>query len=236
MTALARRQQALVEALLGRGEAVGLAALPGIEGGVERGLSAYRLNAKAVAAKALASVFPRVEQGLGDEQFAAMAWAFWRHAPSERGDLGCWGAALADFLDAQPGMDRALSDGARLDWACHEAERAADAALDAASLDLLATTEPTRVQLVLMPGLRLLRIDAQAIDLDEASLVPLLVWRKGWRAAQRRLDEGEAVFIEALLRGADLEQALGLAPNFDFSNWLQTALTERWLQAARLID
>lgn len=225
MTAEARRQQALVEALLGRGEAIGLAALPGVHGGIERGLSAYRLNAKAVAAKALASVFLRVQEELGEDDFAAMAWAFWRQRPPERGDLGCWGEALAEFLDAQPGMEKTLSDSARLDWACHQAERAADGRFDGPSLSLLASTEPAQLRLLLMPGLSLLRLDR-----------PVLVWRRDWVARHQALSEGEAVFIEALLARRDLEQALQQAlaadPQFDFSVWLQAALTETWLQAA----
>lgn len=225
MNAEAQRQQALVEAVLGRSDALGLAALPGVEGGIERGLSAYRLNAKAVAAKALASVFPRVIEWLGEDDFAAMAWAFWRQRPPERGDLGCWGEALAEFLDAQPGMEKALSDSARLDWACHQAERAADGRVDGPSLALLACTEPARLRLRLMPGLSLLRLDR-----------PVLVWRKDWVARHQDLSGGEAAFIEALLASRDLEQALALAlaadPLFDFSAWLQAALTETWLQAA----
>src|SRR6202012_2505332 len=100
------------------------------------------------------------------------AWAFWRQAPPVHGDLALWGAGLAAFLAAQPGIEDAPLDLARLEWALHEAERALDTALDAASLQLLATADPSRVGLRLRPGLQVL---------GAQSAVSLLVWRQGWR-------------------------------------------------------
>src|SRR6218665_2972934 len=152
--ALALAQQALLEVILGRGSVApqDLVGLAGIEGGLARGLQAYQLNARALAAKALASMHPRTLAGLGEQDFAAMAWAFWRWQPPEQGDLAQWGGALAAFLDAQEGMDPALSDGARLDWALHLAERAPDAVLDVDSLALLTEWDAATLRLRLMPG------------------------------------------------------------------------------------
>ena len=57
LESLIRRQQALVAALTDRTAGPeGLAGLPGIEGGQPRGMQAYRVNAQALAARALASV------------------------------------------------------------------------------------------------------------------------------------------------------------------------------------
>jgi len=226
---LAARQQALLAAISARSDASGLAGLPGVEGGIERGLLAYRLNAQALSAKTLSSVFPRLREEMGEASFDAMAWAFWRAHPPLRGDLGLWGAELAGFLAEQDGMEAEPCELARLEWACHEAERAADAALDIGSLDLLATQEPSQIGLSMRPGLVLLRQSSGS----------WLVWRRQWRAESRALPEAEALLMQALLDGVDLESALAAAMEayalFDFSAWFQTALTEGWLQAAHTL-
>jgi hypothetical protein len=204
--------------------------LPGIDGGIGRGLQAYRSNAKVLSAKTLAGVYPRLREELGEASFDAMAWAFWRVHPPLRGDLAQWGAELVDFLARQPGMDVDLLELSRLQWACHQAEQAADAELDIASLDLLSSTEAGNLGLRLRPGLLLLpRRGGQT----------LLVWRRQWRAQTLSIGPGQAGLMRALLDGTDLESALGLAlaadPRFDFSDWLQAALREAWLQGAYIL-
>jgi hypothetical protein len=219
---LAAQQQAFVDAVLGQGAAPqprGLRQLPGIEGGVERGLQAYRGNAQGLAVRALAGVFPRLHEALADNDFDTMAWAFWRRHVPTAGDLGRWGGDLAEFLAAQPGMDAGLVDLARLEWAQHEAESAADEVLDPATLSLLGTQEPEHLRLRLSPGLTVL---AQSDG-------PVLVWRRAWRALSSPLAAGDASFMRALIEGQDLHHALLRAGVFDFSNWLQQALREGWL-------
>jgi hypothetical protein len=210
-------QQAFVDALLGRGDApVGLT-------GAERGLAAYRANQRALAAQALAVPFTRLLEALGEHEFASLAWTFWRAHPPERGDLGQWGGELAGFLVERAGEASGLPDLARLDWASHQAERAADATLDADSLALLGTTLPERLWLQLRPGVAVL---AQRDG-------PLLVWRDGWRAKSQALSLASAAFVRAVLDEVNLAEALvkGLAlePDFDFGAWLQAALQNAWL-------
>lgn len=212
------RQQALVDALLGRSEPPA-----GID---PRGLAVYRGNAQALSARALGEVFGRLREALGADEFAALAWTFWRAHPPERGDLGQWGGALAGFLAERAGEASGLPDLARLDWALHEAERAADAALDAASLDLLASMPAEALRLRLRPGVALL---AQAAG-------PVLVWRDGWRGQWQALPAADAVFVRGLLAGASLGEAVAAAgAGFDFGAWLQAALRQAWLQGASLI-
>ena len=214
-------QQAFVDTLLGRGDAPA-----GLIGG-ERGLAAYRNNLRALAAQALAVPFSRLREALGDDEFASLAWTFWRALPPESGDLGQWGGALEAFLIERAGEDSGLPDLARLDWASHQAERAADATLDAESLALLGTTAPEQLWLVLRPGVALL---AQRSG-------PLLVWRDGWRAVSQAVSDAEAVFLRALLDGVNLSEALvkgsAAATDFDFGAWLQAALKNAWLQGVR---
>ena len=90
-------QQALVDALLGRGDA------PAGLTGTERGLAAYRNNLRALSAQALAVPFARLRQELGEDEFASLAWTFWRAHPPESGDLAQWGGALAAFLAERAG-------------------------------------------------------------------------------------------------------------------------------------
>ncbi|MEI7464842.1 MAG: putative DNA-binding domain-containing protein [Burkholderiales bacterium] len=236
------QQQRLLNALLGAsGKVAELAPLPAVT--QERGLHAYQGNLKGLSARALASVFTRVSQQLGEDDFAAMAWGFWRHRPPTRGDLACWGDELEAFLMERAGAASGLPGLARLEWSLHVAERAADAVLDAESLQHLATTEPAALGLRLQPGLAVLAMEPQALELLGAGVSQagsLLVWREGWRGEWRRLDETEAVFVRAVLDGRSLEAALraasvkGLAtePDFDFGAWLQSALRHGWLIAA----
>lgn len=214
-------QQAFVDALLGRGDAPA-----GLVGG-ERGLAAYRSNLRALSAQALAVPFGRLRDALGEDDFASLAWTFWRTHPPERGDLGEWGGALEGFLIERAGEESGLPDLARLDWASHQAERAADAALDAESLALLGTTPAEQLWLQLRPAVALL---AQRGG-------PLLVWRDGWRAVSQVVLPGEAAFVRAVLDGVNLSDALvkgsAATADFDFGAWLQAALKNAWLQAVR---
>lgn len=225
---LAQQQQALLDAILGAGEGGG-APTGLVDAGA--GLAAYRRNARALAARALAASYPSVVAELGDADFAAMAWRFWRDHPPQRGDIGEWGEALAGFLATHAGEASGLPQLARRDWALSRAERAADATLDAASLERLADTPPARLRLELRPGVAL--VDGTT-----------LVWREGWRGRWQALAGAEAAFIAALLAGDDLASALQAAQDsqhaaagqgFDFSAWLQAALRHGWLQRAALI-
>lgn len=214
-------QQAFVDALLGRGGA------PSALTGAERGLAAYRTNLQALSAQALAVPFARLREALGEEEFASLAWTFWRAHPPERGDLAQWGDALEGFLIARAGEASGLPDLARLDWASHRAERAADVELDAASLALLGTTPPEQLRLQLRPG----------VTLITQGDGPLLVWREGWAATSQAVLPGEAAFVQALLDEMNLAEALvkgsGAQADFDFAAWLQAALRNAWLQAVR---
>jgi len=214
-------QLAFVDALLGRGSA------PDGVRGAGVGLEVYRNNLRVLSAQALAVPFGRLREALGEDDFAGLAWTFWRVHPPATGDLGQWGAALPAFLVERAGEASGLPDLARLDWASHEAERAADAVLDGESLALLGKVQPDQLWLVLRPAVRLV---AQQQG-------PVLVWREGWRAVSQALAAADAVFVQALLDGVNLSDALvkgsAAATDFDFGAWLQAALKNAWLQAVR---
>ncbi len=150
----ARRQQRLVAAIFA--EQADTSTLGVREAGARalRGLGAYRANGEVTAAQALAAAHPTVQAMLGDDDFAHLAREFWRAEPPRRGDLGEWGEGLAGFIDAHPQLGDWpwLGDCARLDWALHACERAADELLDVASLERLGDTDPSLLVIELLPG------------------------------------------------------------------------------------
>ncbi len=257
----AQRQQALIAALLAPPGHV--PDLPLREQGerAARGIEAYRANAEAVAERALAAVFGTVQALLGEEDFAHLAAEFWRAAPPVFGDMGEWGAAFPAWLAAHPAMTPwpYLADCARLDLALHRNERAADAVADAESLNLLASTDPSQLVMVLMPGTELLLSRWPLAAIHHAHHVPpdeadaafeavrgllgavtdgstpsaVLVARAGWRAGLHTLDAPAARWTQSLLGGQPLDQALAAAgEGFDFAAWLATALRHAWLKGA----
>lgn len=252
------RQRALIGAILApRGDA---AALDLNETGerAARGLAAYRANAEALAERALGAAFGSIRTMLGDDDFAHLAAEFWRANPPQRGDVGEWGADFAGWLQAHPAMTRwpYLADCARLDFALHQNERAADASVDADSLALLADADPQHLRLVLMPGTALVssrwpivtihRAHQSGADADFALArdaierecgQDALVSRDGWRATVTELAGPEAAWTASLLAGANLASALDRAgAGFDFAAWLAHAIQQRWLKGVVAVD
>jgi hypothetical protein len=252
----AERQRALMARLLApRADANGL---PTRESGARalRGLQAYRVNADASAARALGTAFPTVRTLVGDEDFEQLAREFWRAAPPQRGDLGEWGAALADWLQAHPQLSAwpYLGDCARLDWALHRCERAADDGFDAESIVRLGDTEPEQLRLDLVASLALVesvwpigmildahrRADAAALAVVRDALArpsgeSVLVARRGWRGEAQVVDAATATWTRALLAGDSLAAALAAAGEaFDFTAWLTQAIQAGWLKGIRV--
>jgi Putative DNA-binding domain len=247
----ALRQQMLLRALWGD-------ARPGVvagwlRGAPQRGLQAYRANAGALAERALAAAYPTVAQLVGDESFAALARAFWAAAAPERGDIALWGEALSGFVAAAPQLanEPYLADVARLDWAVHVAEQAADGPTAPAGLEMLGAADPAAICLRLAHGMALLRSPhpiasiwqahrshaADRFDPVRAAFArgggeSALVWRDGFRPAVSALSAPAARFTASVIDGHTLAHALEQAgAEFSFGSWLQQALQQRWLRA-----
>ncbi|MEO7853751.1 MAG: DNA-binding domain-containing protein [Rubrivivax sp.] len=219
----------------------------------ERGLLAYRANAGASAERSLAAAYPVLRQLIGAQSFAALTRTLWQQQPPTRGDLAQFGAALPAFIEASHELaeEPYLADCARLDWAVHNCEMAADAPTAAQGLELLANHDPAELRLQLRPGSTLLssrfpvatiwaahhsdeaqRFEPVRSALAVAQAEHAWVWRKGWRGCVLRLDDADAAFVRALLDGSDLAQALSVsAVGFDFAGWLTRALQGGWLAA-----
>jgi hypothetical protein len=260
----ALRQQMLLRTLLGDARPGVVAGwLRTVPGGpdVHRGLAAYRAHAGALAERALAAAYPTVQQLMGEESFALMARDLWRQQPPEAGDMACWGAALADFIAQVPTLaaEPYLPDTARLEWALHRLQTAADAPPPDATgtlpgLGLLATHDPADVRLCLPPGSTLLASHWPVFSLwrahravgGEAAFAPVrqalaegrgeegLLTRQGWAPHVQLLQPAEAAFVGAVLAGQTLAEALQAAgEGFDFEGWLIAALRQRLLVAVQ---
>jgi hypothetical protein len=232
----------------------------------EIGLRSYRANAVIAAGRALADSFPTLQALLGEESFAALARAFWRDQPPQRGDLACYGAELADFVaaDAQLTAVPYLADCARVDWALHRIELAADAPALPVGLDLLGEVDPGRLRVSLQSGLVVIasawpvvRIhDAHRRSVADAGQAgegdfdrfgdvrqalasgeaqTALVWRDSWRGRVDAIDSGERQLMQSLAAGESLGSALSAAgEGFAFEAWLIAAVQRRLLVAIEL--
>jgi hypothetical protein len=229
---------------------------------VTRGLQAYRANAAAIAARALEAAYPTVCALVGVDDFQQLASELWLTQPPVQGDLAQWGESLAAFLEAHAALADwpYLGDCARLDWAVHRCERAADVSFDAASIARLGDTDPQQLQLQLRPGLQVLASRwpvvaihqahregaspdalAAARDALQAGVAEsALVCRSGWRAQVHRIDAATVAWTQRLLAGDSLAAALDAVsdaaadessvPPFDLAVWLSTALGAGWLK------
>lgn len=189
------------------------------------GLRAYQVNARATAQRVLLDHFPTVAAMLGEDALQALAVQLWDSQPPSSGDLGEWGAALPALLAQHPDLQAWLwlADCARLDWARHQCQRAADAALDANSLQRLGDTAPEQLQLVLHPCVQVLHSVwpvealwaahqleparqaqaasealAQVNDKQQGDGQTVVVWRHPWQVQMSTLDEGSGWWMRAL--------------------------------------
>jgi len=250
----ALRQQQLLRALWRRGDDSALALWlreAGARAG--HGLDAYRGNAAAIAERALASVYPTVQQLIGNESFAQLARVVWQCQPPQCGDLARYGEALPEWIaeDPQLASEPYLPDVARIDWAVHAIEHAADAPASPVGLPLLAERDPSQLALRLRPALTLVVSRWPVVTIWQAHrgsgadrFAPVrqaladhvaetaLVARPSWRAMVQAVDQGTARFMAALQDGVALAPALDAAgAAFQFEPWLHDAVRQQWLQA-----
>lgn len=223
----------------------------------QRGLAAYRSNGHELAQRALAAAYPAVAQLLGDDNFGALARSLWTAHPPARGDVAQWGGELAAHVEGLPGLiveEPFMADVARVEWLLHRAASAADTALDAASLQLLTTRDPSAFTLVLCPGASCVAsawpvasiVNAHVAgepSLDEAGrrlrdgrAETALVWRQGLKPQVRLAGPGEADFISALQEKRSLADSLEAAPALDFGQWLAPAVQSGLLVAAAALN
>ena len=248
MSATLAAQQAALLAALWDGPPAAQALAPLLQPSWQRGLQVYQANGQALAERALAAAYPVLQQLLGTDSFAELARAFWHRRPPQHGDMNRWGADLAVFLqaDAQLQDDPYLADVARLEWALHSCSMAADVEADPASYARLLSEDPSTLLLRLAPGcavlpsawptLSIVQAHRLGTGLEEAGrrlraghAETAVLWRAGLQPQLRAAHAGEAALLQALNQGQTLgnalDAALTQAADFDFSAWLQEAVT-----------
>ncbi len=217
-----------------------------------RGLKTYQANGHMLAQRALSTAYPVLFQLLGEESFAALASDFWHRHPPQRGDLAQWGEGLSVFIqgNAQLADVPYLGDVARVEWALHRCATSADLAVQSASFALLADNDPDDLDLLLSPGCSVVRSPwpvASAVsahlaapvagqpDLSEVNrklrsgsadvaAETALIWRYHFQPRVREALPGEADFVDALLAGQSLGEALPDCNSLDFGGWLPLAV------------
>ncbi len=252
------RQQWLLRALRGDATPRDVAHwMGGPPAAQQHGLRAYQAHAAATAERALAGAFPTVQQMLGPDAFAALAQALWHAQPPAHGDLAAWGGALPAFIAAaaQLAGEPCLADVARLDWALHQAEHAADDAAPVAGLMLLGSADACGLRLLCRAGHAVLvsphpvhtlwaahrstagdRFDNARQALAQRQAESVRVERQGLAVVVTRIDQATALFECDLLQGRALADALSDAePGFAFEPWLIDTLRRGALAAVQMV-
>ena len=155
MTALARQQQALLDALFAWPPDTAIKNLSNYVYETQvRGLKVYQNNGHALAERTLRMAYPVLAQLLGADSFAALSRALWHAHPPARGDLAQWGGDLAGFVSASEQLleEPYLADVARVEWALHTCAGCADRAPEPATFQLLMAHDPAALRLTLAPG------------------------------------------------------------------------------------
>lgn len=259
MNTEAQRQQLLLQALWGDASPGAVAGgLRGSPQRITRGLQAYRAHAGALAERALGAAFPTVALLVGEESFAALARALWQAQPPQQGDIALWGGALPAFIGAAPQLadEPYLADVARLDWAVHRAQQAADRDAAVQGLQQLADGDPAALKLQLAEAVALIASPYPVVSIWQAHrsnapdrFAPVrealacaqgeqaLVHREGFAVRVLAVPEATAGFMQALRAGASLGRALDAAgPGFAFDGWLVQALQQGWLRSVEAQD
>ncbi len=249
MSTLAAQQQALLDALFMTARerpANPLEALL-VPGGA-RGLMAYRAHGHALAERVLQAAYPVLAAFIGGENFAMLARALWHAHPPRCGDLALWGDALPEWLGSLESHAHppCLSDLARVEWALHQATSARDVFIDLPSFERLTQEDPRGLGLRLAPGTAVIASRWPVVSLMQAhrehtpSMTDAgqrlrdgvaecaLVWRQGMRPRLSDCTSAEAPWLEALVAGSPLPNALTAVAGTDFNlgDWLPRAVQQ----------
>lgn len=217
----------------------------------QQGLRIYRNNILATAKQALSITFPTLEAQVGDDVITNIAQLLLETYPPHKGDWAEWGEALPNLLKTVEQLNPYpfLSDVARVDLAIHQVERAKDEAVDINSFHLLAKVRLSNLVLQLNPSIQFFTCNYPVIEIQMIAFGPdkntqnelqekintgklkqnILVYRPEFKGLVRELDSMELKWLTLLAKGATINDALDEVgtENFDFSEWLATAIQEK---------
>lgn len=189
----------------------------------QRRFSVYRNNVTVSLVDALASIFPTVQNLVGEDFFRAMARLYVAAHPPTSPLLFSYGESFPAFLEGfQPAADLPfLADVARVERLWLDAYHAADATpLDPAALGQISTEHLACIRFQAHPATRMIRLRHAAgtiCSLDRAGM-PLdgvnphreeaaLITRPAFDVSIEILPSGGATFFERLLNGYPLGDA-----------------------------
>lgn len=117
------------------------------------GMAIYRGNRRAVVVRAFSSLFPTVQQLLGDT-FNSAVLLFIQQEPPEVAEITLWGDHFADWLARQEDLMSYpyVAAIAALEWQIGALERAADVAIDLGSFQLLQECSANDLQVIVSPN------------------------------------------------------------------------------------
>lgn len=241
-----RNELANFAASIVRGETASAHLRGGAAYSLATGIDVYRNNYRGNLQDALAGAYPVIGQLVGSEFFRMLARQFIAQHPSRSGNLYHYGTELADFLKRfAPAQELVyLPDIAALEWACHCAYFAADAArLDLSSLAQVPQRHYPHLVLRLHPACRIVRspypiaaiwqahqagaVRDFHIDLDGSSRIAAhiaLVSRAKDAVQVSELDAAGAQWLQFVMDGAALGAAtaatLRYHPDFNLPGML----------------
>jgi hypothetical protein len=215
---------------------------------VSTAIDVYRNNYRGNLHDTLAGAYPVIEQLVGNDFFRFMARKFIEQHPSRSGNLHHYGAEMADFVATfEPaGTLPYLSDVAALEWTCHRAYFAEDAAtFDIARLAQMPAEQYADLILHTHPSCHLVRsrypvvaiwhahqpgaADEFRIDLDSGASLAL-VCRHDDVVIVSELSAADAGWLLAIQAGVPLGEATAATlehhPDFDLQGLLQNLVAQ----------
>jgi len=126
----------------------------------ETAIEVYRNNYRGNLHDALAGIYPIIEQLVGEAFFRRLTRAYIEQHPSQSGNLYHYGEQMSAFIEAfTPAQQLVyLPDVAALEWACHSAHNAEDAAfLETSNLAKVLLEQYSQLRLFVHPACHVLR-------------------------------------------------------------------------------
>lgn len=257
MPSLHELQSAFVRGLFDPADTTVLAHLAGARGmDAAAGLAVYRNNTFSNYRASLREAYPVIQRLVGEAFFNQAAEDYVRATPSVFGDINIYGDAFGFFLSGYPGACELayLPDVARLEWACHRAFSAADAApLNIARLAEVPPEQLDELRFTLHPSAALVDSPWPILAIWRANQPHfagepcvdlaaggnrLLVLRRGHDVDLEPLAAAEHAMLAAIEAGARLgeaiESALAVDAGFDLNDFLQRHVQTRTLVDFRL--
>lgn len=219
MSALAALQQRFLDGVLAygpqaAGDIRGTAPFP-----IEQRLAVYANAYRRRLIEALASVFERCAQMLGEDAFDALALAYVETHPPHDRSLGRYGVDFPEWLRARDPELATAAGVATIDAGLRRAFDAADTEpVDRAALLALPVAAWAGLRLAWVPALATGQVDAAAIERwrdseaprgeeAEGSTTAIAFWRRDGQTFFRSMVASEALLLERLRGGASLAEA-----------------------------